>query len=240
MKTWTTKIGTLVIRVLAGRSNAFLLTNGQKNLLIDTGPFYLWRLLRRHLDRLGVRQIDALILTHAHMDHAENAHRIQEKYKAPVFIHRYEADYLASGENIIPQGTTVITRALTNLLSGKMAPLLRYTACEPDVCIDDRFSLQDLGFNAYILHTPGHTPGSMSVIVDNEIAIVGDCQFGVFRGSVFPPYANDVRQMIDSWGKLLETSCSLFLPSHGSANSRHLVQREYDKRIRKTDIKHTK
>jgi glyoxylase-like metal-dependent hydrolase (beta-lactamase superfamily II) len=233
MKTWTTKSGYQVIRVLAGRSNAFLLTNGVKNLLVDTGPSYLWRLLRRRLDRLGVKQIDALILTHAHMDHAENAHRIRESYKAPVYIHRREAAYLASGENIIPQGTTIITRALTNLLSRKIAPFLRYTACEPDVRIDERFSLQELGFNGYILHTPGHTPGSVSVIVGDEIALVGDCMFGVLRGSVFPPYANDAGQMVHSWGKLLETGCSLFLPSHGSANSRQLVQREYDKRIRK-------
>jgi glyoxylase-like metal-dependent hydrolase (beta-lactamase superfamily II) len=230
MKTWTTKSGYRVIRVLAGRSNVFLLTFGGKNILIDTGPSYLWKWLKRRLDRLGIKHLDALILTHAHMDHAENAHRIRDTYQAPVYIHRREAAYLAAGENIIPQGTTMITQALTHLLSRKIAPFLRYTACEPDVRTGDRFSLQDLGFNAYILHTPGHTSGSVSIIVDDEIALVGDCMFGVLRGSVFPPFANDTGQMVRSWGKLLETGCSLFLPSHGSANSRQLVQREYEKR----------
>ncbi|MCX6243685.1 MAG: hypothetical protein NTU98_03175 [Bacteroidetes bacterium] len=33
-----------------------------------------------------------------------------------------------------------------------------------------------------------------------------------------------------SWGKLLETDCSWFIPSHGTANSRSLVQEDYNKR----------
>jgi hypothetical protein len=68
------------------------------------------------------------------------------------------------------------------------------------------------------------------VIVNGELALVGDAMFGVFRNSIFPPFADDVPQMVKSWGKLLDTGCSLFLPSHGSANSRALVEREYTKR----------
>jgi flavorubredoxin len=36
MKTWQTKSGYKVIQVLAGRSNVFLLTNGEQNILVDT------------------------------------------------------------------------------------------------------------------------------------------------------------------------------------------------------------
>jgi glyoxylase-like metal-dependent hydrolase (beta-lactamase superfamily II) len=68
------------------------------------------------------------------------------------------------------------------------------------------------------------------LVVDDEIAIVGDCMFGVFKSSIFPPVAEDPDEMIRSWGKLLETNCSIFLPSHGSANDRSLVQWEFDRR----------
>lgn len=80
------------------------------------------------------------------------------------------------------------------------------------------------------MHTPGHSIGSMSIIVDNEVAIVGDSMFGVFKWSVFPPFAEDCKQMIQSWGKLLETNCSIFIPSHGTENNRLLVQKDYKKR----------
>jgi glyoxylase-like metal-dependent hydrolase (beta-lactamase superfamily II) len=53
---------------------------------------------------------------------------------------------------------------------------------------------------------------------NHEIAIVGDAMFGVFRGSVLPPFGDDIGQMIQSWGSLLDTGCSVFLPAHPSKN----------------------
>jgi glyoxylase-like metal-dependent hydrolase (beta-lactamase superfamily II) len=87
----------------------------------------------------------------------------------------------------------------------------------------------EFGFNAFVMHTPGHSPGSISVIIDNEIAIVGDAMFGVFRNSVFPPFADDLKQMVLSWGKLLETECTSFLPGHGTEKNRGLLQRQFEK-----------
>lgn len=231
MKKWETKSGYRIIQVLSGRSNVFLLTNGSKNILIDTSSGFMWRLLRLRLNNLNVNHIDCLILTHSHMDHTGNAHRIRDEYKSLVFIHKSEASCLMSGDNIIPAGTVPVTHMMMKFLTKWLAPHIRFKPCQYDITVDSVFDLNDFGFNAYILHTPGHTSGSMSVIIDDEIALVGDTMFGVFPRSVFPPYANDVRQMINSWGKLLDTKCSVFIPSHGSADSRSLVQRDYNNRI---------
>jgi Zn-dependent hydrolases, including glyoxylases len=83
--------------------------------------------------------------------------------------------------------------------------------------------------NIRVISTPGHSIGSISVIVDNEVAIVGDALFGIFSNSVFPPFADDVKTLIDSWGKLLKTNCTLFLPAHGRPITRELLEREYNK-----------
>jgi hydroxyacylglutathione hydrolase len=231
MKKWETKSGYKIIQVLSGRSNVFLLTNGSKNILIDTSSGFMWRLLRLRLNNLNVNHIDCLILTHSHMDHAGNAYRIRDEYKSLVFIHKNEASCLTSGNNIIPDGTVPVTQLMMKFLA-KWVPLhIRFKPCQYDISVDSVFDLSNFGFKAYILHTPGHSTGSMSVIIDDEIALVGDTMFGVFPRSVFPPYASDVRQMINSWGKLLDTKCSVFIPSHGSADSRSLVQREYNNRI---------
>lgn len=233
MKSWNTKSGYRIIRVLSGRSNVFLLTNGTKNILIDTGPKFMGNRLQRRLCRLNINQIDYLILTHSHFDHTGNVRTIKEKYKARVIIHKDEASCLASGEVIIPLGTNFVTRTLVNLFSKRFAHKLKCKSCPYDLLTDTKNNFKDDGFNAYIMHTPGHSPGSVSVIVDDEIALVGDAMFGVFKWSVFPPYALDANVMIQSWGRLLETKCSVFLPSHGSANSRQLVQKDYNRRIKK-------
>jgi len=230
MKIWETKSGYKIIQILSGRSNVFLLTNGEKNILIDTSPKFMWNCLEKRLKQLNVNRIDYLILTHTHYDHAENSSQIKEKYKAQVIVHKDEASYLTSGENIIPNGTNLITKTIVNLLAKRFLSIARYEPCMYDILVNSVFELNEIGFNAYIMHTPGHTIGSMSVIIDNEVAIVGDTMFGVFKWSVFPPYANDIKQMVNSWGSLLETECSIFIPSHGSANDRLLVQKDYNKR----------
>ena len=230
MKIWNTKSGYRIIQILSGRSNVFLLTNGSKNILIDTSPNYMWGLLVKRLNTLHISKIDALILTHSHIDHVENSCRIKKKYGSFIIIHRSEAAYLASGNNIIPHGTNLFTRTIMKALSSFITPFLRYKPCQYDVMVDDKFELDDFGFSARIIHTPGHTIGSMSVVIDDEVAIVGDTMFGVFSGSVFPPYADDIGEMLISWGKLLDTKCSVFIPGHGSANSRSLVQKDYDRR----------
>ena len=84
-----------------------------------------------------------------------------------------------------------------------------------------------------MIKTEGHSSGSISVIVDNEIAIVGDAIFGVFKNSVFPPYADNPIEMIKSWRMLLDTDCDTFLPGHGKEVKRELIQKEYYKYARK-------
>ncbi|MGE5424588.1 MAG: hypothetical protein ACM3N9_04445 [Syntrophothermus sp.] len=86
--------------------------------------------------------------------------------------------------------------------------------------------------NLYLLHTPGHTAGSMSMIIDDEIALAGDTLFGVFKGSVFPPYAEDEELMIKSWKILLSTNCKLFMPSHGTSITRSLLEKSFKRRAK--------
>ena len=230
MKVLTTKRGCRILRILSGRSNVFLLTNGKKNILIDTSPENKWNKLESKLTDLNINHIDYLILTHTHFDHATNSNRIKEKYNAKVIVHETEAWYLTTGKNIIPNGTNIITRTLINLFANSVFRRLGYEPCQPDILVNSSVDLKAFGFEAYKIHTPGHTIGSMSIVVDNEVALVGDTMFGIFKWSVFPPYANDVKQMVRSWGILLDTNCSVFIPSHGSANSRSLVQCDYNKR----------
>lgn len=228
--TWTTHSGHKIIRLLSGRSNVFLLTNGEKNIVIDTSPGRLWKKLDKRLKQLRIDRVDCLILTHTHYDHAANSLRLKNHYNASVIVHKNEAEFLLSGKNEILHGTNPFTDFMVKMLIHGFTDKVFYTSCQYDVLVDSTYDLKSLGFNAYILHTPGHSAGSMSIIVDDEIAMVGDCMFGVFKGSVFPPFALNVKQMIESWGKLLDTGCTLFLPSHGSANSRELVQKDYDRR----------
>lgn len=230
LKQWNTEHGNTITRLVAGRSNVFLISNGPKALLVDTSWQHAWPALRAALDRLETGCLSALILTHTHFDHAENAARVKERYGVQVFVQQNEAAYLAQGNTPFPPGTTVFTRGPMAWLGPRLAPLVRYPPAQPDVCVGEAYDLRPLGFEAVLLHTPGHSAGSMSVIVNGEIAITGDAMFGVFPGDVFPPFAEDVPELVRSWKKLLDTGCRLFLPSHGQARTREQLLRGYEKR----------
>lgn len=230
MKEWHTKSGYLIKCILQGRSNVFLLSDNDKRILIDGSPGYKWNNLKSSLKENKIENIDYLILTHTHYDHAENAARIKREYGAKIIVNEKEAVSLERGENILPQGTMFFSRFIINHIAPLVYERFNYEGCCPDIIVGQHFDLKEIGFNGYILHTPGHSAGSQSIIIDDEIALTGDAMFGIFPGSIFPPFADDENEMIKSWGKLIETNCETFVPSHGTPNSRELVIREYNKR----------
>jgi glyoxylase-like metal-dependent hydrolase (beta-lactamase superfamily II) len=137
-----------------------------------------------------------------------------------------EAKYVENGFTPLPRGTFPITRIISNLGTWIGQKKFGYKPFVSEVLVTDELELKE--FNISIISTGGHSKGSMSIIVDNEIAIVGDAMFGVFKKSVFPPFADNVNEMINSWGRLLKTACHTFLPGHGKQIKRELFQREYD------------
>ncbi|MDP4278293.1 MAG: MBL fold metallo-hydrolase [Bacteroidota bacterium] len=229
MKTWESTAGDKIIQLLSGRSNAFLLLSGGKKVIIDTGPHRKWHKLVKHLAALNIHQLDYLVLTHAHFDHASNSNKLKQRYGVSVIIHKGEWSYLEKGMNPEVRGTVILYKQLLASVGKSLMKWLHYEPCKADLAVEDLFDMRNLGINACLMHTPGHTPGSISVIINDEIALVGDCLFGIFKSSVYPPVALDSKELIKSWGKLLETGCQIFLPSHGHEKTREQVLKEYDK-----------
>lgn len=232
MKCWITKSGITIHRVVWGRCNCYLVSNEGRFLLVDAGVKKSWKSLDRGIQRLGATRDSAisLVLTHCHFDHAGNAAIFKKTYKASIIVHASEGDCLKNGDNPPISGSIFLTKALTDMAArtGLLARL-RYEPADYDILVDEELALDPLGFPGFILHTPGHSPGSISVVIDNEVAIVGDTMFGVLSGSVFPPFADDTRSMVASWKKLLDTGCGIYLPAHGWERSRAVLERQYEK-----------
>ena len=178
---WKTKSGYTIYQLLRGRCNSFLLTNGNNCILIDTGQKNKLNEIAEQIEKLNINHIDALILTHTHFDHAENALIISKRYGAKIIVHQTEAASLMTGNSKLPQGSIFITKLYKSLLGKALQPLFVYPGAQPDILVKESLSLNTFGFNAFILHTPGHSSGSISVIIDNQIAIVGDAMLGYLR-----------------------------------------------------------
>lgn len=229
MKEWVTKSGYKIIRILTGASNSYLVFNGEKYILIDTSLKYFWKELKDKLEKIGVNNVNlaALILTHTHFDHAENAHSIRKYFNTKVVTHGSERENIEQGENPYIRGTIGITKILTSISGKDIDWLFKYEPCTVDIEVEERYELDKLGFKGYIIHTPGHTKGSISIVID-EYSIVGDAMFGLVPNSIKPPFATEEGFMINSWKRLLDTNCSIYLPGHGGDMTRKLLEKKYE------------
>ncbi len=234
----TEKSGYEIIHANGIFFNSYLIFNGEKFILVDSGRRYAWLRLKHNLKKLGVndKNLEALMLTHTHFDHAENAANIKEQFGARIIAHETEAGYLEAGDSPLPAGTVFYTKWLMKTFRTKAQPMFRYRPVACDIKVRDKFDLNPLGFNACILHVPGHTKGSVAIIVDNEVAFTGDNMVGVFDNSIMPPFGDDIPGIIRSWKTLLDTGCSLFVPNHGAPKKREILKRHYEKKIRNQGI----
>jgi len=231
MKSWKTKSGCILYRLRGAMCNVFLLVCDDHTLLFDSSMKGERKQIMNRLKSLGISKLDALVFSHTHFDHAGNAACFRHQYTPSVIVHESEAAFLERGDTPLPAGTNRITRYLMHLQATKKIPSFAYEPCECDIKVQDRMDLQGMGFPAYLIHTPGHSQGSVSLIIDDEIALVGDTMFGQIPGVIFPFFADDPQEVIRSWGRLLDTPCQQFFPVHGRMVSRSLLEKEYRKRV---------
>lgn len=235
MQQWRTTKGQTVYRLLGGRVNVFLIENAGRFILVDTAMKRRQNTLLSALKQTGVTSgnLAALILTHTHFDHAQNSAAVMETFRTNLLVHQSEAPYLKTGDSPLPKGTIWPAKMLMKYLGNFIRRINRYSPVDTVTPIKEVFDLGPLGFEGRILHTPGHSKGSLTIILEDEIALTGDSMYGQLPGNVFPAFADDTKLMIKNWKRVMDTGSTVFLPAHGRAISRKLLEREYARYAKK-------
>ncbi len=217
-----------------GQSNAYLVTGTDYTFLVDAGYANKIHVLEEKLKENGLEfaDIDLIILTHTHYDHVGCLANIKERSGAKILVHRDEADCLKKGHTPFPEGTMLFSSIISKIGNRFLSNIGKYSGVEPDICIDEKYELSEFGLPATVIPTPGHSSGSICVLVNDEDAIVGDTLFNAIPGTVYPPFANDEAELIKSWERLLSTGCQTFYPGHGNPFSREKFQKCFDRRRR--------
>ena len=226
MKALHTEKGTVIRKFTGGASNSYLICLNKRCILVDTGNRLSSKTIIKRLKNLMPENgtLLSLALTHTHHDHVKNAAVIKEIYGIEVLVHESEISYLEEGFSPLPAGTNPYARFIMKafLKSG----LVHVSPVHASPLPPTGTELMP-GFK--VLYTPGHTKGSVSFIIDDEIALVGDTLFSIMPRSVYPPFADDTETLMKSWKLLLGTKCSLFLPGHGGPITRKRFEGSYKK-----------
>ncbi|MBI2814574.1 MAG: MBL fold metallo-hydrolase [Opitutae bacterium] len=168
----------MLIRIKGAISNCYLLL-GTKPVLVDAGaPGDLKRILgalRAH--GVDPAKIALILLTHGHSDHAGCAAELRRRSGAQIAIHAGDAPLVRAGRN----GVLAVQDTLGRLLRPFVDE--EFEAFEPDLVFTEGIALEPYGLRARVVPTPGHTPGSVSVVLASGEALIGD----VLRGSLVWP-----------------------------------------------------
>jgi glyoxylase-like metal-dependent hydrolase (beta-lactamase superfamily II) len=215
-----------VHRIRLGYTRCFLLEAAEGYRLIDTSyPHYLPR-FQTSTAKFGiaVSEVRYLMLTHHHDDHAGFAAELVETAGCQVIAHRNAVAPLSRGssdDTMRPFNRRVafVFSLFTLFHRGFSFPPLQLDASHVLISEDSSDLPKQLGIPGKILHTPGHSRDSISFVLSDGRAFVGDVAMSFLRFTGIghhPIFAEDVNQVYESWRRLIDQGARVIYPSHGN------------------------
>lgn len=217
-----------VVPIPMGFVHAFLVIQDGQAVLVDTGlPGSAPRILHAAAKHgIEPQQIKLIILTHGHTDHTGSALVVQSVCQAPIASHPLEAALLENGTNGPLKSTTALGRLIASAsnLESRVKPI----PLHPDLFIDDGADLATFGIEARVLHTPGHTPGSLSLLASSGDALIGDLLLKTplgFGQPSYPLFVDDFVALRASIRKVLDLNPSHLYAAHAGYIATELVRK---------------
>ena len=144
-------------------TNCYFLVNTDTKEMIIVDPGGDAPILKSRIAEMDLKPA-AILLTHAHYDHAHHAKILKDTYQIPIYIHEAEK------------------QTLTDVRMNVSAMFGKPETYEADVFLKDGQAFTLAGFEIVTLHTPGHTPGGACYYFkDQKVLVSGD---SLFCGSV--------------------------------------------------------
>ncbi len=190
----------------------YVVSCGEELVMIDSGAgrdpdAIVENIQEAHLDP---RAITTLVLTHCHVDHIGSATFFRENYQCSIVAHDLDADAIESGDKTLTAARW-------------------YNTTLPRVIVDRRLKGANEIINCgehqlHCLHTPGHTPGSISIYMDRQGSRI------LFGQDIHGPFSREFNSDIVRWRasmkQLLDLKADILCEGHfGIYKPRERVER---------------
>jgi len=224
-----TRTTVTILPVRLPLANAYLV-HDQRWILIDTGAPGDTQRIMRAVAQQGIQphEIALIFLTHGHVDHFGSAAALREITGAPIAVHQADLPYLERGSNPEMPALGFEGRLLR--------PFLPWTApaLTPDIVFTDEIDLQAYGLEATVVSTPGHSPGSVALLLPEGALIAGDLLRGGYLGGriapqrpMLPFFATDLTQLRASLAQVLKLPFTTMYVGHGGPLTAQAVRQRY-------------
>jgi len=212
-----------------GNCNCYLVKQ-EGMVLVDTGFPNQKENFRRMMEDLSIapKDISLILLTHGHWDHIGSAADLKKMTGGRVAINYREKFCVENALKELPPGIGIWGMVMAVLMR-IMAPMAKFPPCRIDLTLDDEeFSLRPFGIRGKVLHTPGHSSGSMSLVLDSGDAFVGDLAMSGLPmriGPGLPSVGEDAATIRNSYRLLLDNGVRTIHPAHGNSFSAAILKK---------------
>jgi len=179
---------------------SYIVVSGEELVMIDTGAGSRTEQILKNMEELGLRgeRIKGIILTHCHLDHIGGASYLKERFGVPVAMHELDAPPVEAGDPI---------KTAASWYGRKVSPLhidRKFTGREDHLTVGEDV--------IHILHTPGHTPGSIVCYLDRDGKRI--CFGQDIHGPFLPAFGSDLNAWRDSMHRLLDLKIDILCEGH--------------------------
>ncbi len=200
-------------------------------IMIDGGSPNIKEHFKKKLTNYSINpeEISLIILTHGDFDHVGSAKDIQEITGAQLAIHQKDRMNLESGLFNWPKGVTTWGKISRSIFFPLIKNKMNFPKVKANIVLDNNeLSLKDYGIAGKVIYTPGHTLGSVSVLLDTGEAFVGclahnNIPFRLKPG--LPIFAENIELIKESWKLLVDKGAKMIYPAHGKPFSVEIIKK---------------
>ncbi|AEV97226.1 hypothetical protein A4D02_17330 [Niastella koreensis] len=193
----------------------------QKSIIVDTGnPGSVPKILdamEKH--KIAIEDVSLILITHSHLDHSGSAAELQKVLNVPIAMHGFEKEYVENGTRLPLTPKDWFGKLF------KKTPLIKKNVerFKVNIILKGDEDLKQYGVDARVVFTPGHTPGSVSVMLGNGEMVAGDVvSGGILLGGIlnndvptWPIFHDDTINSIKSLKQIINLSPTKVHVGHG-------------------------
>lgn len=186
-----------------GFDNCYIIQD-EGAVMVDGGAPKTEKGFRKAMEELPInpQDIKLMIMTHGHWDHIGSAKEIKDLTGARIAMHENEKEWLEKSLKPMHPGVTLWGNIFGGIVR-MFLPFVHISSTEVDLVLgDEGLTLSEYGIPGKVIHTPGHSSGSVSILLETRDVFVGDLAMNKFPLRLtpgLPIFAEDWAKLKESW-----------------------------------------